>query len=190
MFLHMCLCKYLYVYIYIYIYMCVCESRDSSVGIALGYGPDDRGSSVRFPAGAGNFSLHHRVQNDSGAHPAFYTMGTRGWEQSGRGVKLTTHLHLVPKSRMHGAILPLLQYVFMAWCLVKHRATLPLPSTFIYVCVYVQVHIYVCISLHRPTFVPKLWDASQVVKTQMALSSISCFQLLLSDTKHSYKSPY
>jgi hypothetical protein len=36
-------------------------SRDSSVGVALGYGLDDRGSRVRFPAGAGNFSLHHRV---------------------------------------------------------------------------------------------------------------------------------
>jgi hypothetical protein len=53
-------------------------SRDSSVGIALGYGLDDRGSRVRFPAGAGNFSLHHRVQNGSGAHPASYPMGTRG----------------------------------------------------------------------------------------------------------------
>jgi hypothetical protein len=30
---------------------------------------------VRFPAGAGNFSLHHRVQTCSGAHPA-YLMGT------------------------------------------------------------------------------------------------------------------
>jgi hypothetical protein len=39
------------------------NSRDSSVGIALGYGLDDRGSRVRFPAGAGNFSLHQRVQN-------------------------------------------------------------------------------------------------------------------------------
>jgi hypothetical protein len=28
---------------------------DSSVGIALGYGLDDRGSRVRYPAGAGNF---------------------------------------------------------------------------------------------------------------------------------------
>jgi hypothetical protein len=36
------------------------------VGIALGYGLDVRGSRVRFPAGAGNFSLHHRVQNVSG----------------------------------------------------------------------------------------------------------------------------
>jgi hypothetical protein len=34
------------------------QSRDSSVGIALGCGLDDRGSRVRFPAGAGNFSLH------------------------------------------------------------------------------------------------------------------------------------
>jgi hypothetical protein len=36
----------------------VIKSRDSSVGIALGYGLDDRGSRVRFPARAGNFSLH------------------------------------------------------------------------------------------------------------------------------------
>jgi hypothetical protein len=54
------------------------ESRDSSVGIALGYGLDDRCSRVLFPAGAGNFPLHHRVQNGSGAHPASYPMGTRG----------------------------------------------------------------------------------------------------------------
>jgi hypothetical protein len=55
------------------------KSRDSSVGIALGYGLDDRGSRVRFSAGTGNFSLHHRVQNDSGVHPASYPMGTRGY---------------------------------------------------------------------------------------------------------------
>jgi hypothetical protein len=53
------------------------KSRDSSVGIALGYGLDDRGSRFRFPAGAGNFSLHNRVQNGSGAHPASYPMDTR-----------------------------------------------------------------------------------------------------------------
>jgi hypothetical protein len=50
-------------------------SRDSSVGIALGYELDYRGSRVRFPAGAGNFSLHHRVQNGSGAHPTSYPVG-------------------------------------------------------------------------------------------------------------------
>jgi hypothetical protein len=58
--------------------VCVCKSRDSSVGIALGYRLNDRGSRVRFPAGAGNFSLHHRVQNGSGAHPASYPMGIGG----------------------------------------------------------------------------------------------------------------
>jgi hypothetical protein len=45
-------------------------SRDSSVGMAVGYGLDDQDSRVRFPAGAGNFSLHHRVQNCSGAKAA------------------------------------------------------------------------------------------------------------------------
>jgi hypothetical protein len=54
------------------------ESRDSSVGIALGYGLDDWGSRVRFPAEAGNFSLHHRARNGSGTHPTSYPMGTRG----------------------------------------------------------------------------------------------------------------
>jgi hypothetical protein len=44
----------------------------------LGYGLHDPGSRVRFPAGAGNFSLHYRVQNGSGAHPASYLMGTEG----------------------------------------------------------------------------------------------------------------
>jgi hypothetical protein len=54
------------------------QSRDSSVGIALGYALDDRDSRIIFPAEAGNFSLHHRVQNGSGALPASYPMGTRG----------------------------------------------------------------------------------------------------------------
>jgi hypothetical protein len=48
----------------------------SSDGIATGYGLDDRGSRVRFPAGAGNFSLLRRVQTGSGAHPASYPICT------------------------------------------------------------------------------------------------------------------
>jgi hypothetical protein len=53
------------------------KSRGSAVGIALGYGLDDRDCRVRFPAGTGNFSLYHRVQNGSGVHPARYPMGIR-----------------------------------------------------------------------------------------------------------------
>jgi hypothetical protein len=42
-----------------------------------GFGFNARGSRVRFPAGAGNFSRHHRcVHNGSGAHPTSYPIGT------------------------------------------------------------------------------------------------------------------
>jgi hypothetical protein len=60
------------------------SSRDSSVGIALGYGLDDRGSRARFPAEAGNFSLHHRVQNSSGFRPASSPMDTMGSFHGGK----------------------------------------------------------------------------------------------------------
>jgi hypothetical protein len=63
------------------------KSRDSSVSIALGYRLDDRGSRVRFPAGAGNLSLHHRVQNGSEAHPTSYPMGTRGSFPGGKAAR-------------------------------------------------------------------------------------------------------
>jgi hypothetical protein len=54
------------------------QLSDGSVGIALGYRLEDRGSRVRFPAIAGNFSLHHCVQNGSGTHQPSCPMDTRG----------------------------------------------------------------------------------------------------------------
>jgi hypothetical protein len=36
-------------------------------------------------------------------------------------VKLTTHLHLVPRSNNAWSYTSTPQYVFMVWCLVKHR---------------------------------------------------------------------
>jgi hypothetical protein len=71
--------------------------RDSSVGIATGWT-----TRVRFPA-LQDYSLLHVVQTGSGAHPASYPVGTWGFfpgGKSGKDVKLTTHLHLLPKSRM------------------------------------------------------------------------------------------
>jgi hypothetical protein len=64
------LTTYYYYYYYYYYY-----EPDSSIGIALGYGLDDQGSRVRFPAGAGNYSLHH---------PASYPMGIRGSFSGGK----------------------------------------------------------------------------------------------------------
>jgi hypothetical protein len=71
-------------YIIIIIIIIIIKSPDSSVGIALGHRLDDWGSRVRFPAGAGNSSLHHRVQNGSGSHPASYPMGIRGFFPGGK----------------------------------------------------------------------------------------------------------
>jgi hypothetical protein len=60
------------------------DSTNSSDGIALGYGLEDRGSRVRLPARAVNFCLHHRVQNGSGTYPSSYPMGTRGFFFGGK----------------------------------------------------------------------------------------------------------
>jgi len=42
-------------------------------------------------------------------------------------MKLTTHIHLVPVSRMRGAIPPFRPYAFMAWCSVKMSSETTLP---------------------------------------------------------------
>jgi len=39
---------------------------------------------VRFPAEAGNFSAHHRVQNGSGAHQVSYPVDTRSSFRGGK----------------------------------------------------------------------------------------------------------
>jgi hypothetical protein len=48
-------------------------------------------------------SLLHNIPANTGSHPAFSIMGTRGYfllELSEQGVKLTTHLHPEPRSRI------------------------------------------------------------------------------------------
>jgi hypothetical protein len=103
------------------------ESRDSSVGIALGYRQDDWGSRVRFPAGAGNFSLHHRVKNGSEAHPASYPMGTTGsfpGDKAAGAWSWPLTSIWCRGQRTSGAIHPLPQYAFMAWCSVKAQGQL------------------------------------------------------------------
>jgi hypothetical protein len=75
----------------------------SSVSIVSDYELDDRAIEVRSPAGVKDFSSSLCVQTGSGAHPAYRTMGTGGpfpRAKRSRGVRLTTHAHLVPRSRM------------------------------------------------------------------------------------------
>jgi hypothetical protein len=47
--------------------------------------------------------------------------GLLSWGQSGRGMKLTTHLHLVSRSRMRGAIPPLPNTPSWRGAQLKHR---------------------------------------------------------------------
>jgi hypothetical protein len=93
------------------------QSRDSSVGTALGYGLDDGGSRVRLPAGAGN-SFHHRVQTGSGVHPASYLTGTSGSFPGGKAAGHEAD-HSPPSSaevKNAWSYTSTPQYVFMAWC--------------------------------------------------------------------------
>jgi hypothetical protein len=99
----------------------------------LGYGLDDRGSRVQSPAGAGTSSLHHRVQNGSGAHAASYPMGTRssfpGVKRPGREAD-----HSPPSSAEVKECVELYlhsQYAFMTWCSLENNTgtTLPLLYT-------------------------------------------------------------
>jgi hypothetical protein len=61
----------------------------------------------------GFFSLRCRVQTSCGARPASYPMGTGGSYMRGKAVGAWSWV-------MRGCIPSLAQYVFMAWCLVKH----------------------------------------------------------------------
>jgi hypothetical protein len=66
-------------------------------------------SGVRVAAGAKFVeSLVQDSHTDSGAYPPSYSMGTGvlSGVQSGRGLNLTTHFHLVPRLRASGAINP------------------------------------------------------------------------------------
>jgi hypothetical protein len=113
-------------------------SRNSSVGIATGCGLDDRGVGVRVPVGSRVFSMSSRPALGSTQPPVQWVPGLFPRGLSGRGVKLTTHLQLVPRSRKCGFInsLPrtpswrsaelstgtaLLYFKPYAWCVLQTR---------------------------------------------------------------------
>jgi hypothetical protein len=81
---------------------------------------------VRFPAGLGTFSLRHCSQAGSGYHAASYPMDIGGYFPGGGGGMMSGREadHL----RSSGAELKNAcsytstpPYVFMSWCLTKHR---------------------------------------------------------------------
>jgi hypothetical protein len=105
-------------------------SRDSSVGIALDYGLDDRGSGFDSQRRLGIFLITaSRMALGLTQHPIQWVPGVLSLGVKRLGVVLTTYLNLVPRSRMRGAIPPLPQYAFMAWCSVKKSTDTTLTFT-------------------------------------------------------------
>jgi hypothetical protein len=91
-------------------------SLDSAVGIATGYGLDDRGIGVRVPVILRIFTFPCRPDRFWGS-PILLSNGYRGLFPrglSGRGVKLTTHLQLVSEVKKIWIYTFTPPYAFMA----------------------------------------------------------------------------
>jgi hypothetical protein len=150
-------------------------SRDSSVGIALGYGLDDRGSRVRFSAGAGNFSLHHHVQNGSGAHPASYRriLGALSLGIKRSGCEADHSPPSIAEVKNEWSYTSTPQYVFMAWCLVKHRDNFAITFIFTFylfilnACSVHKAFFHICLAVHnacsKQSFCGMKWNVSALI---------------------------
>jgi len=79
-----------------------------------------------------SFSLHHHIHTSSGAHPAFYPMGTRDpsldVKQPGQGADSSPPSSARVKTALTYTSAP--PYVFMAWCLVKQSDNYTFTFTF------------------------------------------------------------
>jgi hypothetical protein len=92
-------------------------------GIGTDYGLDNQMIGVQIPVGARNFSLHHRVQTGPGPTqpPSQWVPGTPsvGASQPGREADHSPPSSADVKNAEICTSTP--QYVFLEWCLVKHR---------------------------------------------------------------------
>jgi hypothetical protein len=98
-------------------------SRDNSVGIALGYGLDDRGSRVRFPGGLGIFLFTTASRTALGPtqSPIQWVQGALSLEVKLPGREADYSPPFSAEVKEWVELYLHSQYTFMVWCLVKHR---------------------------------------------------------------------
>jgi hypothetical protein len=108
-------------------------SQDSLDGTATGWT-----ATVWFPTGARDFSYFHSVQTNSGAHPASYTMGTRGSFTVPQWSWPLTFIYCQGQEWWNYTSTS--PYIIMAWCFIMHRDFTFLPLT-TYLNIYCSVHI-------------------------------------------------
>jgi hypothetical protein len=98
-------------------------SLDSSVGTAIGYGLDNQGIGVQFPARARHLSLLYNGKTVFGVLPAFCSVGTgalspdvkRQGPEAGHPLPSSSEF----KNEWSYASVP--SYIFMVWCLIRHK---------------------------------------------------------------------
>jgi hypothetical protein len=86
-------------------------SRNSAVGIATDYGLYDQEIGVQIGRKNFLFCMSSRLALRLTQPPIQWVIGAFPQELSGQGVKLTTHLQPVPRSRKCGSIYPLLHTI-------------------------------------------------------------------------------
>jgi len=84
--------------------------QDSSVSIATGRWAGKMKNQVLMPSRAKIFLFSPKLPNCLSG-PALLLSNEYPWEQSIQGVKVTFHLHSLPRSRMNGAVSPCLHDV-------------------------------------------------------------------------------
>jgi hypothetical protein len=107
------------------------KSRDSVVGIAIGYGLDDRRVGVRVPVGSRIFcsqtssrpALGPTQPPIQGVPRALSSGVKRPWREFDHSLPTSAEV----KKIWIYTTTP--QYIFMGWCLIKHRENFTLPLT-------------------------------------------------------------
>jgi len=78
---------------------------------------------------------------------------------------------------MRGALLPLSQYVFMAWCLVKHRYNLTF--TFTFTCAFLFTMFRTAVGQRSPSAVSvRVWLLLVSEKIMTTLTQMQCLQVI------------